>query len=179
MNITEADLCLRKIEEADIAAIVKLEEELFADPWDARVFREEIAQRSEFYKEVGGEKKETKHSYLLEYQGEIVGFFLGWAIFDEYTVMNIGISKRYQGRGLGSYLFRHLLVKAAELYCFTIYLEVRVSNISAIKLYKKFHFENIGIRKGYYQHPLEDARVMSLDLLNDMIEEKEGIDERL
>ncbi|MFA7057721.1 MAG: hypothetical protein WC155_09230, partial [Candidatus Cloacimonadales bacterium] len=95
MNITEADLCLRKIEEADIVAIVKIEEELFADPWDPKVFREEIEQRSEFYKEVGGEMKETKHSYLLEYQGEIVGFYLGWAIFDEYTVMNIGISKRY------------------------------------------------------------------------------------
>ena len=52
MNITEADLCLRKIEEADIVAIVKLEEELFADPWDESVFREEIEQRSEFYKEV-------------------------------------------------------------------------------------------------------------------------------
>lgn len=165
MNITETDLCLRKIKEEDISAIVKIEEELFPDPWGAGMFRDSLRQDRDFFKYVGGEKKESRHSYVLEYKGEVIGFFFGWAICDEYTIMNIGVSKRHQGKGLGAYLLQHILAKAQELHCFTIYLEARISNISAINLYKKFNFEKIGIRKNYYQVPVEDAIIMSLDFL--------------
>jgi ribosomal-protein-alanine N-acetyltransferase len=80
--------------------------------------------------------------------------------------MNIGVSKKYQKLGLGSFLLDKLIGKALELECFTIYLEVRISNLPAIKLYEKFKFEKIGIRKKYYQNPEEDGVLMKLALVD-------------
>lgn len=117
-------------------------------------------------KEIKGKELNCKHNYLLEYRGEIIGFFLGWAIYDEYSIMNIGVAKKYQRLGLASYLLQDLIEKAIELECFTIYLEVRASNLPAIKLYEKFKFENIGIRKKYYQNPEEDGVLMKLALVD-------------
>ncbi len=166
MDIREEDLCLREITKADIATIVEIEQELFSDPWSPDIFYEELEQVGAFFKQIKGENINCKHNYLLEYCGEIVGFFLGWAIYDEYSIMNIGVRKKYQKLGFASYLMHSLIEKSIELECFTIYLEVRISNLPAIKLYEKFNFERIGLRKKYYQNPEEDGIVMKLDLVD-------------
>lgn len=164
MDIREVDLCLRELTECDIPKIVEIEHELFSDPWSPDIFLEELNNKDLFYKEINGERVSCKHNYLLEYQGEIVGFFLGWAVHDEYSIMNIGVSKNYQKLGFGSYLMHKLIEKAIESKCFVVYLEVRESNLPAIKLYEKFNFEKIGLRKNYYQNPQENGILMRLDL---------------
>ncbi|MBI9030722.1 ribosomal protein S18-alanine N-acetyltransferase [bacterium] len=164
MEIREEDLKLREMTEADIPTIVEIEQELFSLPWTTDIFLEEIASRDQFYQVINGKKLTCKHNYLLELRGEIVGFFLGWAIYGEYSLMNIGVTKRYQNLGLGSFLLHQVIEKALELECFDIYLEVRESNISAQKLYRKYGFKEISIRKDYYFEPTENALVMRLDL---------------
>jgi ribosomal-protein-alanine N-acetyltransferase len=164
MNIREEDLTLREIQSADIPAILVIEEELFSDPWSAEVFLEEIESKNLFTKLVQGKERFCKHNYLLEYKGEVVGFFLAWAIHDEYSIMNIGVTKRQQRKGFGTYLLTKLIEMAIDFECLTIYLEVRAGNKSAINLYQKFYFQEIGRRKNYYSSPVEDALVMRLDL---------------
>lgn len=164
MDIREEDLNLREMTEADIPTIMEIEHELFYVPWTPDLFLEELASRDEFYQVIKGKKVTSKHSYLLECKGQIVGFFLGWAIFGEYSLMNIGVRKSHQKLGLGSFLLQNVIEKALELECLTLYLEVRESNIPAQKLYRKFGFEQISIRKNYYHQPTENALVMRLDL---------------
>ncbi len=164
MNIKEEDLSLREIEKADISQILAIEEDLFSDPWTAEVFLEELESKSLFTKVIAGQIKSCKHNYLLEYKEKIVGFFLAWEIYGEYSIMNIGVSKEFQGKGFGTYLLTKLIEKAIEFECLNIYLEVRQSNIPAIKLYKKFEFKEIARRKDYYSCPQEDALIMRLDL---------------
>jgi len=164
MDIRKEDLCLRKVTKSDIPQIMEIELELFADPWSPEIFQEELENSNIFTKEINGISFSCKHNYLLEYQEQVLGFVLGWAICDEYSIMNIGVRKKYQKQGLGSFLLSKVIEKAIELECFTIYLDVRKSNFPAIKLYEKFKFEKIGLRKHYYQNPFEDAVVMKLDL---------------
>lgn len=166
MDIEAVDLTLREFTMSDIPAILAIEQDLFADPWSSDIFTTEIIQSEQFFKEVKGKQQKTKHNYVLEYRGEIVGFFLGWAIYDEYSIMNIGVSKSFQNKGLGSFIMSKMLERALDLECFTIYLEVRVSNLPAIRLYEKYRFEQVGVRKNYYPDPLEDALVMKLDLVD-------------
>lgn len=164
MDIKEEDLILREICKDDIPQILSIEEELFSDPWTAEVFNEELETRSQYTMQIAGQIKSCKHNYLLEYRKDIVGFFLGWVIYGEYSIMNIGVRKKFQRKGFGTYLLTKLIEKAIEFKCLTIYLEVRAGNASAINLYKKFKFEEIGTRKNYYSSPQEDAIVMRLDL---------------
>lgn len=164
MKICEEDLNLREIEKSDIPTIVALEKELFSDPWTAEVFMEELENRSIFTKKVSGEEKSCKDLYLLEYKSRVIGFFLGWDILGDYTIMNIGVAKEFQGQGLGSFLLSKMIEMAIDLESLALYLEVRISNIAAHRLYSRFGFHEIGRRKNYYSHPQEDAIVMKLDL---------------
>ncbi|OQY40286.1 MAG: ribosomal-protein-alanine N-acetyltransferase [Candidatus Cloacimonetes bacterium 4572_65] len=163
MKIVESKLQIRKIEVADLELLVEIEQELFPNPWSKDMFLDEISRKENFSIEIDGIERSGRHSYLLEYSGEVIGFFFGWAVLDEYSIMNIGIRKSYQHLGLGSFLLQKQLSMALDLKCRYIYLEVRKSNESAIKLYEKYNFERVALRKDYYSSPQEDAIVMKLD----------------
>ena len=69
-------------------------------------------------------------------------------------------SKKISGSGRGAVLMRSVLEVARDQGVETMYLEVRNSNERAVELYQKFGFSDVGLRKGYYQDPKEDARIM-------------------
>ena len=83
---------------------------------------------------------------------------------DEADITKVAVAKDAQGQGIGSMLMKELISRAPELGVAKIFLEVRESNEAALRLYKKFGFEQIGIRKNYYTSPLEDAISMKLEL---------------
>jgi ribosomal-protein-alanine N-acetyltransferase len=164
MIIDKTKLELKEFSKEDIEAVLAIEEDLFPNPWTYDMFDEDVSSQDNFVKEVAGRELRCKTNYLLKYDGEVIAFYMGWAIFDEYSVLNIGVKRSYQSQGLGSYLLEDMILKAVELQCNVIYLEVRASNSSAIKLYEKFNFEQIGLRKGYYTQPKEDAIVMKHEI---------------
>ncbi|HEX4659528.1 MAG TPA: GNAT family N-acetyltransferase, partial [Streptosporangiaceae bacterium] len=67
------------------------------------------------------------------------------------------------GRGTGSALLEELLAEAARRGCTEVFLEVRTDNMRAQRLYRRYGFVEIGIRKGYYQPSGADALVMRRD----------------
>lgn len=91
---------------------------------------------------------------------EIVGFAGFKSILDEANIMNIVVKKIYRHNGIGSFLLEHLISHAKSLNLNTITLEVNENNLSAIRLYDKFDFSHIGIRKKYYDG-ISDAIIMS------------------
>jgi ribosomal-protein-alanine N-acetyltransferase len=137
----------------DLPSIMAIENVIFADPWKEEMFYYEI---------------EMKESYVLEdvSNNRIVAYLCGVAILDEYMITNIAVEQDKQSRGYASYLISSVLDKEFKSGCKNCYLEVRISNNKAIRLYEKLGFETMGIRKAYYSNPVEDAYLMKCNLLD-------------
>lgn len=97
-------------------------------------------------------------------QNNIVGYLACSLVFDNMDILSIVIKKDYQKKGLASYLLDYIIELANKNGISSILLEVRKSNIPAIKLYEKFNFKNISTRKNYYNFPTEDALIYKLDI---------------
>lgn len=91
---------------------------------------------------------------------EILGFAGLKVIIDEADIMNIVVKKNFRNNGIGSILLENLISHAKSLNLKTVTLEVNEHNLSAIRLYDKFNFDHIGIRKKYYNGE-SDAIIMS------------------
>jgi ribosomal-protein-alanine N-acetyltransferase len=95
---------------------------------------------------------------------EVVGFLNHWRLGDELQIMNVAVLPDYQRRGYASALMRDAEDAARQLRLGSIFLEVRRSNIAAIRLYERHAYGIVGVRQRYYADNLEDALVMKLDL---------------
>ena len=96
----------------------------------------------------------------------IVGYAGLWLMVDEGHVTTIGVHPDHRGRGVGELLFLGLVDAAENMRAFRMTLEVRVSNYSAQALYRKYGFENAGVRKRYYSDNGEDAYIMWSEPVN-------------
>lgn len=94
---------------------------------------------------------------------EIVGFAGLKVILNEADIMNIVVRKTFRGNGIGSKLLENLIFYAKNNNLKIVNLEVNEHNLSAIRLYDKFKFNHIGIRKKYYNGE-SDAIIMSKQL---------------
>ena len=96
--------------------------------------------------------------------GKIVGFVGIMLVADEAELLNIAVSGSFRGRGIGQELLTKVLSKASQKGTQRMLLEVRKSNTSAINLYHKNGFVELGERKNYYSNPKEDAIIMEKKL---------------
>ena len=123
----------------------------FDDFWTYSILKEEI---------------ESKNSYFVvgkNDSNEIVGFAGIKVIVDEADIMNIVTRRSFRQMGVASSLLEYLIDYAKSINLKKITLEVNENNLSAIHLYDKFNFDNIGIRKKYYNGE-SDAFIMSKNL---------------
>jgi [ribosomal protein S18]-alanine N-acetyltransferase len=97
----------------------------------------------------------------------IVGFAGMWSMFDEAHITTIGVEPEFRGRGLGELLLIALADEAVRRGADWLTLEVRVSNIPAQALYRKYGFTVQGVRKRYYSDNNEDAYIMWSPSLRD------------
>ncbi len=143
------------IEPADLDEIVSIENASFPSPWPRRIFEREI---------------QAKNSYkrVIRFSGSVVGYMVTWTIYDEVHILNIAVHPDFRKIGLGEMLLRDCLNFARKQALKLAILEVRVSNISAIKLYEKIGFKTLRIRKKYYSDTGEDAYVMMYELESDL-----------
>jgi ribosomal-protein-alanine N-acetyltransferase len=96
-------------------------------------------------------------------QFPVVGYAGVWLMVDEAHVTTIGVHPDHRGRGAGELLFLGLVDIAEQMRALRMTLEVRVSNTGAQALYRKYGFENAGVRKRYYSDNGEDAYIMWSD----------------
>ncbi|MFI9269250.1 ribosomal protein S18-alanine N-acetyltransferase [Kitasatospora sp. NPDC052896] len=140
----------------DIEPLMVLERRLFPeDAWSPGMFWSELAEAHP-----GGSRYYTVATGPA---GRIVGYAGLMAIGVESDVQTIAVDETHQGRGLGALLLADLVAESARRGCAELLLEVRIDNIRAQRLYERFGFEPIGIRRGYYQPANVDALVMRLD----------------
>lgn len=100
---------------------------------------------------------------IARLNNEIVGFAGIWFSVDDAHVTNIVVKKSFRNKGIGSLLLEKLIELTKENYKSCLTLEVNTKNIYAQKLYTKYRFKNLGIRKNYYNGS-EDAFIMTLYL---------------
>ena len=99
--------------------------------------------------------------YIARFKtGEAAGFAGIWHIVDEVHITTVAVKKIYQRRHAAETLLVKMIEDCYNNFVKYITLEVRVSNIPAIELYKKYGFRSLGVRKGYYQDNNEDALIM-------------------
>lgn len=122
----------------------------FNDFWNYDILKQEL---------------ECDNSYFViaKNKNEIVGFAGLKNIINQADIMNIVVKKSFRGNGIGSKLLENLIFYAKNNNLKMITLEVNEHNLSAIRLYNKFEFNHIGIRKKYYNGE-SDAIIMSKQL---------------
>jgi len=102
--------------------------------------------------------------WVAELNGLPVGFLIGRIAADEFEILNLAVAAAHRRNGIASKLLESALEFSRNVSCVSAYLEVRVSNVPAIKLYTHHGFTESGRRVRYYRHPVEDALVLSLNL---------------
>jgi ribosomal-protein-alanine acetyltransferase len=89
------------------------------------------------------------------------GFLILSEVLDEAEIIQVAVRKESAGRGIGTQLVQEVVKYCKSNGVRKIFLEVRVSNTSAEKIYLKNGFEKVGIRRSYYSSPVEDALIMA------------------
>jgi ribosomal-protein-alanine N-acetyltransferase len=168
---------LRPLVTADLTDVLALEHELFPDdPWTPQMFADEIVQppESRLYliaeadAEDGGAERPDIVSGPDRVPGPIMAGYAGMLFVPggiQADVLTIAVRESHRGRGIGSELLDALIQAARERDCAEVFLEVRADNPRAHGLYRRRGFEEIGVRRGYYQPSGADAIVMRKDLL--------------
>lgn len=93
----------------------------------------------------------------------IVGYAGLWLMTDEAHITTIAVDPDFQGNGIGELLLLSLIDRSQQIGARWLTLEVRVSNLGAQKLYEKYTFKEMGLRRRYYSDNGEDALVMWTD----------------
>lgn len=101
-----------------------------------------------------------------EVQGEIASYAVLMPVLDEAELLTIGVAATRQRKGLGRAMLMAMMRWARQNEMKRIFLEVRVSNLAAIALYRAAGFVEIGTRRGYYHNQLgrEDALAMACEI---------------
>ena len=147
-------LDIRPIQENDIPSVLKIEQASYRFPWSERIFLDCVAA--------------GYHCRVLLKEGDVAGYCIVAHAAEEVHVLNICVGPEYRREGCARLLIKNEISIGAESGAKEIYLEVRVSNLGAIDLYKGLGFKNVGVRKDYYPtgSGREDAYVFRL-LLED------------
>lgn len=140
---------VRDAVDADLDAIQEIECASFPGPWPRAVFEKELENR-------------WSHVEIVEDSaGRLVGYTVYWVVHDELHLLNIAVDPGRRRQGLADALLRHLERVCEERDLTYLTLEVRVSNVAAVNLYKRHGYDVIHRRKNYYVDDPEDALVMA------------------
>ena len=125
---------------------------------EAKAFGEHHWSRDSFYNELSNEL--AHYFAAVDENNKLIGYAGCWQILEEAHITNIAVDIDYRRKYIGEALLRQIIQCCYEEKIKYITLEVRVSNEPAIKLYEKYGFKSLGLRKGYYQNNNEDALIM-------------------
>ena len=147
------------MDRSHISQIAALEKECFEQPWSEAALEEELYN--------------PQASFIVAEDGE--GGVLGYAglhvVLDEGYIANVAVEEAARRHGVGSALM-DVYCRFGQAHLAFLTLEVRASNTSAIQLYLKHEFEEVGRRKNFYSNPKEDAIIMTREFKRDAAQEQ-------
>jgi len=138
---------IRFMQACDVHAIAELEKICFNDPWSE--------------KSIASELDNPLSCWLVAcVDDQVIGYVGSQTVLDGSDMMNIAVSPQYRRKDIAEKLIHVLVEKLKERDAICLVLEVRASNESAIALYDKLGFAEIGRRRNYYRNPKEDALIL-------------------
>ena len=143
------DYTIRNAQSADLDALEELEKLCFSLPWTRR--------------QLASELPDAQHEFLVADAGggEILGYIGMMCVLDEGYISNVAVSPQVRRMGIGRALVAQMLECCTQRELSFATLEVRAHNDAAIALYEDAGFRSVGLRKGYYERPREDALLMT------------------
>ena len=133
-----------------IPQVAELEKLCFADPWSEMSIASELGNIWSYW-------------LVAEDGDRVVGYIGTQSRIDETDVMNIAVHPDWRRRGIAQSLIECLVKELKNRGSHALMLEVRASNSSAIALYEKLGFSQVGCRRNYYRNPKEDALILRKD----------------
>jgi len=146
----------------DIPQVTEIDREAFPTLWPPANYQRELTNGLAHYIVACDDEESVKEPA----RQSIIGFAGLWMLVDEAHITNIAVREKYRRQGIGETLLITIIDLAIELEAHLITLEVRASNTDAQKLYAKYGFVRVGVRRGYYTDNREDAVLMSLEDIN-------------
>lgn len=193
-HTSQMPYALRPMQERDLAQAAEIERDAFPTLFPPTSFRRELKNRLARYlvawrlqdpPELTPQPAESPTRMTRLWRGAtnlwngrpiawqpgqpyIVGFLGTWYMHDEAHIVSVGVRSDYRGFGIGELLLIGAIEQAQKRRMQAVTLEVRISNHIAQNLYKKYGFEKMGVRKGYYSDNREDALIMTASAINSL-----------
>lgn len=137
--------------ECHLDTVAALEEQCFSCPWPRELFARQ--------------RTDGRHVLLCALaEGTVAGYGSFEYVLDEGYIGNVAVDRAHRRQGLGRQLVSALLERGRELGLAFLTLEVRAGNEPARRLYETMGFQTVGVRKNYYEKPVEDAILMTVFL---------------
>jgi ribosomal-protein-alanine N-acetyltransferase len=142
------EVAIRPMHELDVPVVVAVERSAYQFPWSEGIFRDCLR--------VGYVCR------VIEVGTDIAGYGIMSMGAGEAHVLNVCVREEYRNRGLARKVLLYLIDRASHAGMYEAFLEVRPSNTAAARLYDSLGFEQVGVRRGYYQatNGREDAAVL-------------------
>ena len=140
-------MSLRKAGISDLHSIVNIEKTSYEKPYWNESLLKYLFNNSL-----------TDSAWIFEFKKKIIGFLIEQRCLDEITILNVAVDKKYQNNGFGKKIISQYL--SIIPINSVVFLEVKINNFIAQKIYTALDFEKVGTRKNYYNNG-EDALIMT------------------
>lgn len=138
---------IREMQLDDLEQVMEIENENFSRPWTETGFFTFLIRQDTLF-------------LVAQENDEILGYCGVVMVQDEGDITNVSVKKEKQNQGIGNRLVQNLIAKTKGQGITRLFLEVRESNQRAIHVYEKAGFVQNGLRKNYYEDPVEHAVLM-------------------
>lgn len=144
---SQEPITIRPMAGDDLPRVLEIERACFTVPWTPATFRGLLGRADAYL-------------HVAEVAGHVVGYTAVWIVLDQAELGDIAVDEPWRGKGVGERLITGVFDLVRERGVRELYLEVRVSNERARRLYDRHGFRLVGRRPGYYVRPREDALVL-------------------
>ncbi|HET9011903.1 MAG TPA: ribosomal protein S18-alanine N-acetyltransferase [Gemmatimonadaceae bacterium] len=158
-------LTIRRCVPTDLERVASIERASFSDPWSFETFSAALALRHlRFLVAEEGGRGRGAQGLAGGGMPPLVGYVVALVMADEGEIADVAVAPAARRRGVARVLMERMTAELMEEGVRALYLEVRESNVAARALYESLGFAQVGRRRGYYQHPSEDALLLRRDL---------------
>jgi ribosomal-protein-alanine N-acetyltransferase len=147
-DVAAATVHVQPMRRRHVRSVLRIEQQVYPRPWSSSLFFSELGMRT------------TRAYFVARIGRDLVGYAGLMMTLDEAHVTTIAVDPRRHRSKIGTRLLLVLVREAIARGATAMTLEVRMSNVGAQDLYRRFGFGPVGVRKNYYQEVSEDALVM-------------------
>lgn len=141
------EIIIRKMQPQDLLQVCEIEKDNFSVPWSEKSFKDSM------------ERTDTVFLVAIE-DAQVAGYIGCYCIAGTGEITNVAVKETHRRKGIGGMLLEKLFEEGVILNTHEFFLEVRESNEAAIGLYSRQGFVKEGIRKKFYEKPVENAVIM-------------------